>query len=285
MSDNQLKIIRAMQCFFAVMAALVVGAFTWDMLAGRDSNLLGRLAEGMDSVGDPFGLFVVLVFWVVFAALLLEFIRREISGMARRTRMGRVLLAIRRPLLVMAIVQPLAALALVALMNVMVFRPDLLSVELEGFGLDAYLAFWLFYGIGHFMLVVLVLRAVRNRPFFVLTERGFLYEPGDLSPGLVRWGDITSLKEADLLSGNTSYAASMLRRTLVVSLKNPDKYSLQYNPLLRLMQGWAMKVVQHQVEGSADMVVRQDDLDARYEEVKTLMAQRVAKAGGSVSLL
>jgi hypothetical protein len=170
-------------------------------------------------------------------------------------------------------------------MNVMVFRPDLLSVELEGFGLDAYLAFWLFYGIGHFMLVVLVLRAVRNRPFFVLTERGFLYEPGDLSPGLVRWEDITSLKEADLLSGNTSYAASMLRRTLVVSLKNPDKYSLQYNPLLRLMQGWAMKVVQHQVEGSADMVVRQDDLDARYEEVKTLMAQRVAKAGGSVSLL
>lgn len=285
MSDNQLKIIRAMQWFFAAMAALVVGAFSWDMFAGRDTNFLGRLAEGMHNIGDPIGVLVVLIFWVVFAALLLEFVRREIRGMVTYAQMGRVLLEMRRPMVVMAIIQPFATLALVALMNIMVFKPELLALELDGFGLDALLALWLFYGIGHFLLVVFVLRALRNKPFFVLTDRGFLYEPGDLSPGLIRWEDIAGLKEADLLSGNTSYAASMLRRTLVVSLKTPDKYSLRYNPLLRLMQGWAMKVVQHQVEGGADMVVRQDDLDARYEEAKSLMAQHVKQAGGSVSLL
>lgn len=285
MNDNLFRIIRAMQWIFAAMALLVMGTFLGDMIAGRDSSVLGWLSDGMDSVGDPVGLFVVLLFWVVFAALLLEFLRREISGMVTHTRMGRVLLAIRRPMVVTTVIQPLAALALVALMNVMVFRPDLLALELEGIGLDAYLAFWLFYGIGHFMLVVLVLRAVRNRPFFVLSERGFLYEPGDLSPGLVRWEDIASLREADLLSSNTGYTAPVLGRNLLVTFRQPDRYSQQYNPLLRLILGLAMKVVQYQAGGDTDMVVRQEDLDGRYEEVKALMAQHVSKAGGSVSML
>jgi hypothetical protein len=285
MSDNQFRIIRAMQWIFSAMAVITAGTFLLDVLSREESSYLGRLSEAINSVGDPVGLFVVLVFWVVFAALLLEFLRREISGMVTHTRMGRVLLEIRRPKVVMAVIPPLAALALVALMNVMVFRPDLLTLELEGIGLDAYLAFWLFYGIGHFMLVVLVLRAVRDRPCFVLSERGFLYEPGDLSPGLVRWEDIASLKEADLLSSNTGYTAPVLRRNLLVTLKQPDRYSQQYNPLLRLILRWAMKVVQVQVGGNTDMVVRQEDLDARYDEVKALMALHVAKAGGSVSML
>lgn len=285
MSDNQFRIIRAMQWIFAAMAVITAGTFLLDVLSREESSYLGRLSEAINSVGDPVGLFVVLVFWVVFAALLLEFLRREISGMVTHTRTGRVLLAIRRPKVVMAVIPPLAALALVAFMNVMVFRPDLLTLDLEGIGLDAYLAFWLFYGIGHFMLVVLVLRAVRDRPCFVLSERGFLYEPGDLSPGLVRWEDIASLKEADLLSSNTGFTAPVLRRNLLVTLKQPDRYSQQYNPLLRLILRLAMRVVQVQVGGNTDMVVRQEDLDARYDEVKALMAQHVAKAGGSVSVL
>jgi len=133
--------------------------------------------------------------------------------------------------------------------------------------------------------VVFVLRAVRNRPFFVLSERGFLNEPGDLSVGFVRWEDIKSLAEADLLASRPGQGSPALRRTLVVSLKNPEAYNQRYNPLLRAINALAMRVVQYQVEGSADMVIRADDLDVRYEEVRTVMAQHVAKAGGSVSLL
>jgi hypothetical protein len=285
MSGNQLKIIRAMQWFFWAMALLVLGAFSWDMFAGGDSNMQRRLSDGVDSVGDPVGLLVVLVFWVVFAALLLEFLRREITGTVTRLNTGRVLLAIKRPLVVAAIILPLATLALVGLMNIIVFRPDMLDLEFEGFGLDALLAFWLFYGIGHFLLVVFVLRAVRNRPFFVLSECGFLNEPGDLSVGFVRWEDIKSLAEADLLASRPGQGSPALRRTLVVSLKNPEAYNQRYNPLLRAINALAMRVVQYQVEGSADMVIRADDLDVRYEEVRTVMAQHVTKAGGSVSLL
>jgi hypothetical protein len=285
MSGNQLKIIRAMQWFFWAMALLVLGAFSWDMFAGGDSNMLRRLSDGVDSVGDPVGLLVVLVFWVVFAALLLEFLRREITGTVTRLNTGRVLLAIKRPVFVAAIILPLATLPLVGLMNIIVFRPDMLALELDGFGLDALLAFWLFYGIGHFLLVVFVLRAVRNRPFFVLSERGVLNEPGDLSVGLVSWEDIKGLEEADLLASRPGQGSPAMRRTLVVSLKNPDKYNRQYNPLLRMIKDLAMKVVQYQVEGGADMVIRADDLGVRYEEVRTLMARHVTKAGGSVSLL
>lgn len=285
MHSTQLKIARAMRWFFWAGASLIVGAFAWDIFAGQGSSSTSRLSEGVHRVGGTFGLVVVLVAWVAFAALLLEFLRREISGIPATAPPGRVLLAIRRPMLVTAIVPLVGAFVLAVLMNLTVFRSDRLAPELDGFGLDALLAFWLLYGVGHFLLVVFALRAVRNRPVLVLTEQGFRYEPGDLSPGLVRWNDIERLTEADLLSGDAGRGASILRRTLVVSLRNRETYRRRYNPLLRLLQRWAMQVVEYQVDGSADMVLRQGDLDPRYGEVKALMAEHVAKAGGSVALL
>jgi hypothetical protein len=284
MNDNQRKIIRAMRLVSFPIALLMLGAFAWEAFSGRDSNLTARTFDFLGVIGSPLLIGAALFFWVIFAALLIEFLKRELPGGADRAPLGNVMLSIRRPMLVVRVLQPLAALSVMIGMNLIVFAPAALDIQLGGAGPAMHLLFWLFYGISLFMAVVLVLRAIRNRPYFVLSDRGFLYAPGDLSPGIVLWQDIVGLKEADLIYGRNSYAGSRLRRTLIVTLKDPEKYTSRFNPLLRQIYIQLIKAIRFQVAGSGDLVIAADDFGRRYDEVRALMSRQVSKAGGEVSI-
>jgi hypothetical protein len=284
MNESQLRIIRAMQWVFYPVALVLLGAFAWDVVSDSESDLFATASGVLGNVGDPFALGVVLLFWVVFAALLIEFVKREVTGAFKRSNLGAVLLEISAPKAVIRFLLPLIALQFVAGLNVIVFAGEFLEIDPGEADLAVQLVFWLFYGIGHFLFLAFLLRAVRNRPFFVLSDRGFIYEPGDLSPGLVLWRDVESLKEVDLLAGDTNSGGPAMRRTLVVSLRDPDKYLTRFNPLLRLLYGLLIRVVRIQADGSGDIVVDAGDFGRRYDEARALMAQRVAKGGGAVSL-
>ena len=285
MNENQQKIIQALRWVLYPIALIMTVAFAWDFFAGAEGKLFQSASGFLDQVSDPLFLLVTLLFWFVFAALAFEFLRRELAGVQTRARMGRVELSMRRPFVMGLLVPPVAVLGLVVLMNMIVFRPELVAFDAGDTSIDAQALFWLFYGTGHFLLVVFLLRALRNKPFFVLTDRGFLYEPGDLSTGLVLWCDVAGLREVDLLQGNTTVQGPRLGRTLVVSLKNADSYNRHYNPLLRLLVAQSMKIVRYQAEGDGDMVVAAEDFGARYAEVREMIARRVAAAGGQVTLL
>ncbi len=285
MNESQLKIIRAMQWVVYPVAVVLLAAFAWDVFSDSESDLFATASGVLGDVGDPFLLGVVLLFWVVFAALLIEFIKREVTGAFKRSNLGAVLLEMSAPKAGIRFLPPLVALYFVAVLNAIVFAGEFLEIDPGEADLAVQLVFWLFYGIGHFLLLAFLLRAVRNRPFVVLTDRGFIYEPGDLSPGLVLWRDVESLKEVDLLAGDTSYGGPGLRRTLVVSLRDPDKYIARYNPLLRLLYGLLISVVRIQADGSGDIVVEAGDFGRRYDEARALMARKVAEAGGAVSLV
>lgn len=284
MNDNQLKIVRAMRWVFYPMAALMLAAFIWDVAGGSGGARLAGLSGAMDVIGDPFLLAVTALFWVVFIALFVEFVRREAAGAAVRSDLGERLLEVRQPTAVIRLVLPLVAAVFVAGLNLLVFAPGVLDLDFGQTDFAERLLFWLFYAIGHFMFVVLMLRAFRHRPFFVATGRGFLYEPGDLSAGLVLWSDVAGIREADLLQGGGSSSGPGLSRTLVVALKDPAAYVDRYNPLLRLLYNLLIRVVRYQAGGDGDIVVVAADFGRRYPEVRELMARKVSEAGGAVSL-
>lgn len=270
MNERLAKIIRAQRWIFYAVAALLLAVFALDFMDGS-SRRLEAVWGGVAQVGDATLLIFALIFCVVFAALLVEFVRRELAGAANRSDLGEVVLEISRPVLVTRFIVPMATLVLVLLLNLIVFQPGRLSIDITTVTLAEKLLFWLFYGIGHFLFVAFSLRAVRNQPYFVLTKKGLLYEPGDMSPGLIRWDDIASVEEAELLQSAGSNAGPRLGAALIVTLKDAAKYNRRYNPLLRGLLAVLMPVIRYQAGGKGDIVVAADDFGARYEEVKALI--------------
>lgn len=262
----------------------MIAAPALNALNSSDGGSFARVVDAIGEVGDPVGLGVVLLFWLVFAALFLEFVKREVTGVVKRSNPGAVQLEIAASQPIVRFVPPLVALVVVVGLNAVVFAAGFLEFNFSEADLASKAAFWLFYAIGHFLLLAFVLRAVRNRPFFVLSDRGFIYEPGDLSPGLILWRDIASLREVDLLAGDAGSGGPTMRRTLVVGLRDPDKYFVRYNPLLRLLHGLLIRIVRIQADGVGDLVIEAADLGERYAEVRALMARKVADAGGAVTL-
>jgi hypothetical protein len=285
MNDEQLKIIRTLQWIFYPIALIMLAAFAWRMFGGQGSLLNEEMLSLIGSLEAGVMFALAGLFWLVFVALAIEFVGKEMSGAMARKDMGAVRLEIRRPRTMTIVIFPLAALVLVAGLNVLAFSAGSLNIDVSAIGLSGTLMFSLFYAIGHFMLIVLILRAIRNRPFFILTERGFLYEPGDLSPGLVLWQDIAGLQEADLLAQGTSRTGPTLMRSLVVDLKEPDRYIGRYNPLLRQLHRTLIGVLRIQTGGRGDIVLEAPDFGERYAAVRSLMADSIRAAGGKTELL
>lgn len=274
MSERVDRILRGLGWIFYALAAVAGGLVILDLAAGWPAGApaIANLGKKLDAAIFP----VLLGFFsIVFVALAWEFVRRQGSAGRIGKDAGAVILALSRtgPLARFA---PFAGtLVLVVLMNMLVFAPNLFSLEREGIGFDAMAAFGFFYVVGHFLLIVFGLRALRNRPFFVLTQHGFFYAPGDLSPGFVRWADITHVKETRLLYGPGSYAGPSTQTALVVTLKNAKAHARAYNPLLRALHALLLPVVRYQAGGSGDMVLVSADFGARYEEVRGLIGQHV----------
>lgn len=282
MNSRQKTIIRVLQLILYPIAAIMLIAFAvqfYGVLTGQAGVEILTEADSAPQT-DWVAVAIVGLFWVVFLALLIEFLAREILRRHPRDGLGTPLVEIgraNRPLHFLLVV---GVAPFVVGLNLILFQPDALDIDPGQISLHELMAFWLFYGIAHFLLVAFLLRAIRNRPFFVLTEKGFLYEPGDISPGLIRWGDVSEIKEAELLTGQNTYAGPTTRATLVVGLKNPEAYRQRYTPLLGLLQRLSTKFVSYQTEGPGDIVIVADDLGARYGEIRDLMLSRAKLPAG-----
>jgi hypothetical protein len=274
MNERVSGILRGLGWGFWILAGLTAVAVFLD-IAGLFPGLRQSVLPLSEGLGRVLILGVLGFFWIVFAALLLEFLRRELFGASQRPHYGDVILKLGETQGLVRFVPVLGTLVLVVLMNMVVFVPGTIDAEPEAIDLAPKLAFGFFYAVGHFLLFVFTLRAVRNRPFFVLTNRGFLYEPGDVSPGLIQWQDVAGVKETELMHGATSYTGPGVRMALVVTLKDPAKYSRTYNPLLRGLLAVLLPVIRYQAGGSGDMVLAAEDFGNRYEEVKGLIGRFV----------
>lgn len=276
MNSRQKTFIRILQLIFYPLAAVSVAMFVWNFVRNPEARTVGIVDAGTRTPPfDPVMLAVVLLFWVVFLALLFEFLAREIFRLRPRSEMGRIILEIGAARSALRFVPLLAVIPFVVGFNAIVFGLAPMNVDLQSVSLAEHLVFWLFYGIAHFLLAAFLLRAVRNRAFFVLTSKGFLYEPGDVSPGLILWEDVADLKEADLLSRATSFSGPGMTTALTVALKDPAKYNQRYTPLLALLNWLLTKFVRYQTGGPGDIVLVASDFGARYDEVKALMHEHV----------
>jgi hypothetical protein len=128
-----------------------------------------------------------------------------------------------------------------------------------------------------FLLMAFLARAVRNPPWFVLTRKGFLYQPGDASPGLIRWEDVVDIKEAEVVSAGGD-GGPTTRGALVVVLRDSDRYVARYNPILGAVVRLATATLRAQTGGSGDVYLDPVDFGARYEEVKALMLEHATRA-------
>lgn len=112
--------------------------------------------------------------------------------------------------------------------------------------------------------------------FFVATEEGFICEPGDVSPGLIRWSDICEGAEAALLSSrSTNVAGPRTASTIVLSLKDPDTVFAAYNPLLREINQVATRITRYQSGGVGDIVLAAEDFGVHCDAVRALIRDRL----------
>lgn len=146
----------------------------------------------------------------------------------------------------------------------------------EDLSLEFKAAIALFAGIGLFLIVVFTVRALRNRPWFLLGTLGFVYRPGDVSPGVVRWSDIADIKIGEVLASR-GRAGPTLKPTLIVVLKQPERYTQRYTLLLGLLVRALTKVLSVQTEGG-DLYLDPDDFGADYEKVLALMREHAGLA-------
>ena len=143
-------------------------------------------------------------------------------------------------------------------------------------GIPKAVGFILFF-MCHFLLIVTV-QLIWFRPsFFILTEKGFVYEPGSISPGLIFWEDIESINEVDLLYNTGTMQNPGTRTYLVVTLKDSSRYFKRYNILLRLIVILAAKFTKLFSGKSGDIIIQPWDFGNRYNEIKALMEENIKK--------
>lgn len=271
MNKRQLKILSVLQWMFYPIAAVMLLAFLADAFGGY--RYWTEVVWGsVDRAVDPFAIIVLGIFFVVLAALLWQFLINEFSRVRQRRKIGKPHFEIYPPRFATRFILPFVSLLFVIGLNAIVFAPGTAVLDPAGWEFEPLLALIFFYIVAHFLLIAFTLRAVRNLPFFVATDEGFIYEPGDVSPGLIRWSEISQGAEAELLtSGSSNIGGPRTGRTIVLSLKDPDATFAAYNPLLRGINKFATGVIKYQSGGVGDIVLAAEDFGARYDEVRSLI--------------
>lgn len=143
--------------------------------------------------------------------------------------------------------------------------------------LEAKVAVVFFGVIWVFLLIAFTVRTVRNPAWFVLTRKGFVYRPGDVSGGLVRWEDVVEIKE-DAVLGSGPPGGPTLRPTLVIVLRNGHRHNDGYNPLLAMVVRMGTGALRAQTGGRGDIYIDPTHFGARYEEVKALLHEHARYA-------
>ncbi len=280
MNSRQKKIVRILQLIFYPIAAIMLIGFALNfygiMTGQRGVEILSDADHAPET--DWVAVAIVGLFWFVFLALLVEFLAREALRRHPRDGLGTPIVEIGRTNSPLRFLLVIAVMPFVIGLNLIVFRPETLDIDPTLVSLPELMAFWLFYGIAHFLFVAFLLRAIRNRPFFVLTEKGFLYEPGDISPGLIRWEDVAEIKEAELLTSR-GRSGPTTGTVLAIALRNPKAYAPRYTPPLRMLNAALTPLIRYQTGGPGDIVLASEDFGASYGQVKDLMMKRAHGRG------
>lgn len=146
-------------------------------------------------------------------------------------------------------------------------------VELALLGLAVvFVAIWV-------VLLGLLRRLVRDTPWFVLGERGFLYAPGDVGPGFVRSEHVTELRETEIVA-NSRNGRAKATPVLAVGLRDPGRYQQRYNPALRMLVRLGAKLHAAQSGGAADIVIDPTQFGGDYPKVLERMRALHARATG-----
>lgn len=275
MNKRQLKILAVLQWVFYPMAAVMLLAFLADVFGGY-RYWTEAVWGSVDRAIDPFAIIVLGIFFIVLAALIWQFILIEFSRVRQQRKVGKPLIEIYSPRLATRFILPLLALLFALGLNAIVLVPGTADLDPAGWELEPLMALVFFYIVAHFLLIAFTLRAFRKLPIFVATDEGFVYEPGNMSPGLIRWSDISEGAEAALLtSGSSNIGGPRTGLTIVLSLKDPDTIFSAYNPLLRNINTLATRVIKYQSGGVGDIILAAEDFGARYEEVRSLIRSKL----------
>lgn len=275
MNSRQQKILGVLQWIFYPVGALMLLAFLADFFGGY-RYWTERVWGFFDTVSDPIAVIVILFFYVVLVGLFWQFLLIEFSRQRQRRKLGTPLIEIYPNRFAARFVLPIVAALFVLGLNALVFVPGATELDISSLELEPMLFLVFFYLVAHFLLIAFTLRAVRQLPFFVATEEGFVYEPGDVSPGLIKWTDISEGAEAPLLtSGTTNIGGPRVAPTIVLSLRDPDSVFAAYNPILRGLNKLATGVIKYQSGGVGDIVLAAEDFGRHYDEVRTLIRKKL----------
>jgi len=127
--------------------------------------------------------------------------------------------------------------------------------------------------LGHFLVLVVLRLLWLNPSYFMITQDGFLYEPGSISPGLILWDDIEEINEREMLSKRRMNGWSPTRTFLIITLKDPAKYYSRYNIFLRAIVVLLAKLTKLQTNKVGDIVLQPSDFGSSYEEVRELIME------------
>lgn len=155
--------------------------------------------------------------------------------------------------------------------------PDANATGMSDLALEPRLMAWLFIAIWAVLMLGFTAMAIRRAPWFVLTDRGFLYAPGGVSPGFVRWEDVTSLRETEVVDGRTR-TKPKATRVLAVGLRDPSKYNARYTPMLALLVRLGGKLYAAQTDGPADILIDPTHFGDAYDGVLARMVALHAEA-------
>lgn len=275
LNKRQFKILSLLQWIFYPVAALMLLAFLADAFGGY-RYWTDAVWGFFDRAEDPVAIIVIGLFYIVLVALVWQFLLIEFSRPRLRRKIGPPLIELYPPRLATRFILPVLAAFFVVGINAMIFVPGTVDFSISGLDLAPLLFLFFFYSVAHFLLIAFSLRAFRNMPFFVATEEGFIYEPGDVSPGLIKWSDISEGAEAALLSsGSANIGGPRTRPTIVLSLKDPDAVFDVYNPLLRKINEVATRITKYQSGGVGDIVLAAEDFGVHYDAVRALIRDKL----------
>ncbi|MFZ5636505.1 MAG: hypothetical protein ACOY82_07940 [Pseudomonadota bacterium] len=234
---------------------------------------LARAAE-LGERGLVLGL--VAFFFLVLLAFVWQFIADLFHG--TNDNVGTVIVALRQPRGVSAVIWLALLLWMTLGLASLAFLPEetLAEWNLQNPFVDMDIEFKaataLFAGIALFLIVAFATRALHNRPWFLLGDLGFVYRPGDVSAGVVRWSEVRDIRTGEVLSAQ-GRGASALKPALIVSLKHPERYTAGYTPLLRLLIRALTPALRAQT-GGGDLYLDPQDFGADYDKVVALMRER-----------
>lgn len=285
MNERQRRVVQAPRYLLYPMLVAGTGAFAWDLIENRTgpTSHLKSLIDRADAAAQPVLILLTGMFWILLGVLIIEFIHREVVDAADYRTVGRPVLTLRRSWITnFLFALPLLSVLVVGI-NLLLFAPDRLPAGFGSAGLFEWMILWFFYGLIHFLFVVLLVRIVRNRPIFAATDEGFICEPGGDSMGFVRWADVAGMIETDLLVGGES-GGMQWRRMMVVTLKDPEHFAARLIKPVRWLQGRSRRFVQWQIDRPGDIVIDPPEMGWRYPDVRKVMTDKIGAAGGTVEI-